>query len=300
LEKPGLHSKTNASLPMGMERRSPARNVLELDSQLAYACHFRRGESPMNRKCLLEISVESLEAALAAERGGADRIELCQKLSVGGVTPSVDLVNAVRAHVHVPIFVMIRPRAGDFVYSAAEFVEMKRSIADAKQSGVEGVVLGILRKDRQIDLRRTRELVHLAGPVPVTFHRAFDEATDLRQALEEVIQAGAHRILTSGGAKSAPQGAAVLAELVAASGDRVVLVPGAGINASNVLQLAHQTGAREFHSGLSTALPYGSGNYRKFEEEVRQLAEAISRTSDQEKKADGQEVRRRVEGLGSE
>jgi copper homeostasis protein len=233
----------------------------------------------MNRKRLLEISVETLEAALAAERGGTDRIELCEDLSLGGVTPSAELVSTVRAQVRVPIFVMIRPRAGDFVYSDAEFAEMKRSITSAKQSGVEGMVLGILRKDRQVDLLRTRELVELANPLAVTFHRAFDEASDLRQALEEVIQSGAHRILTSGGAKSAPEGAAVLAELVAAAGDRMVIVPGAGINAGNVLQVAQQTGAREFHSGLSTALRYGSGNYKKLEEEVRKLSNAVAQVA---------------------
>jgi copper homeostasis protein len=233
----------------------------------------------MNRKFLLEISVESLEAALAAERGGADRIELCDHLSLGGVTPSAEIVCAVHAQVRLPIFVMIRPRAGDFVYSTAEFADMKRSIASAKESGVEGVVLGILTKDHRVDAERTRELVELAKPLRVTFHRAFDEASDLRQALGEVIKTGAHRILTSGGARSAPEGAAVLAELVAAAGDRVVIVPGAGINAANVLQVARQTRAREFHSGLSTALPYGSGDYKTFEEEVRKLAETIARVA---------------------
>ncbi len=233
----------------------------------------------MNRKCLLEISVESVEAALAAERGGADRIELCEDLSLGGVTPSADLVSAVRAQVRLPIFVMVRPRAGHFVYSTAEFAEMKCSIAGANESGVEGVVLGILRKNRQVDFQRTRELVELAKPLAVTFHRAFDEAADPRQALEEVIQTGAQRILTSGRAKSAPEGAAILAELVAAAGNRVVIVPGAGINAANVKQVAQQTGAREFHSGLSTALPYGSSNYQKFEVEVRKLAEAVAQAA---------------------
>ena len=233
----------------------------------------------MNRKCLLEISVESVEAALAAERGGADRIELCEDLSLGGVTPSADLVSAVRAQVRLPIFVMVRPRAGHFVYSTAEFAEMKCSIAGANESGVEGVVLGILRKNRQVDFQRTRELVELAKPLAVTFHRAFDEAADPRQALEEVIQTGAQRILTSGRAKSAPEGAAILAELVAAAGNRVVIVPGAGINAANVKQVAQQTGAHEFHSGLSTALPYGSSNYQKFEVEVRKLAEAVAQAA---------------------
>jgi copper homeostasis protein len=233
----------------------------------------------MNRKCLLEISVETLEAALAAERGGADRIELCGDLSLGGVTPGVDLVRTVRAQIHIPIFVMIRPRAGEFVYSTAEFAEMKRAIADAKESGMDGVVLGVLTEGRRVDVERTRELVELAKPLPATYHRAFDEAADLHQALEEVIQTGAKRILTSGGAKRALEGAAVLARLVEAAGDRVVIVPGAGISALNIEQVAQQTVAREFHSGLSAALPYGSKDYRKFEDEVRKLAKQIARIS---------------------
>lgn len=229
----------------------------------------------MNRKCLLEISVESLEAALAAERGGADRIELCANLSIGGVTPSIALLRAVRAQVRIPIFSMVRPRAGDFVYSVAEFSEMRRSIADAQESGMDGVVLGVLMKDHRVDVERTQELVEFAKPLPVTFHRAFDEAADLRRALEGVIQTGAGRILTSGGAKSALEGATVLAELIVAAGDRLSIVPGAGISASNILLVAEQTGAREFHSGLSSALPYGSGDYEKFESEVRKLAQLL-------------------------
>jgi copper homeostasis protein len=231
----------------------------------------------MNRKCLLEISVESVESALAAERGGADRIELCGNLSIGGVTPDAGLLRTVRAQVRIPIFYMVRPRAGDFVYSTAEFAEMKRSTVGAKESGMDGVVLGVLTKNRRVDVERTRELVEFAKPLPVTYHRAFDEATDLRQALEDVMQSGAKRILTSGGAKSALEGAAVLARLVEAAGDRVVIVPGAGISALNVEQVAQQTGAREFHSGLSAVLPYGSKDSGKFEDEVRKLAKQMAR-----------------------
>ncbi len=232
----------------------------------------------MSRKCLLEISVESLEAALAAARGGPDRIELCGNLSAGGITPSIALMHAVREHLSIPVFVMIRARAGDFVYSDAEFSEMRRSIAGAKESGMDGVILGVLTKDHRVDVARTRELVEFARPLPVTFHRAFDEAADLHQALEDVMQSGARRILTSGGAKSALEGAAVLTELIAAAGERIVIVPGAGISPANIEQVARQTGAREFHSGLSTVLPYGSHEYKRLEEEVRRLAEHLART----------------------
>lgn len=231
----------------------------------------------MNRRCLLEISVETLEATLAAARGGADRIELCGNLSAGGITPSAALMHAVRAHLSIPVFAMIRPRAGDFDYSGAEILEMRRSITDAKESGMDGVVLGVLTKNHRVDVERTQELVEFAKPLPVTYHRAFDEAADLRQALEDVIQSGAKRILTSGGSKSALEGAAVLAELIAAAGERIVIVPGAGISAANIEQVALRTGAREFHSALSAVLPYGSKDYKKFEEEVRKLSEAIGR-----------------------
>jgi len=231
----------------------------------------------MSRKCLLEISVETLEGAMAAERGGADRIELCGDLSLGGVTPGADLVRTVHEQVRIPIFVMIRPRAGDFVYSTAEFAEMKRSIVGAKESGMDGVVLGVLTKDHRVDVERTRELAELANLLPVTYHRAFDESVDSHQALEDVIQSGAKRVLTSGGAKSALEGAVVLADLIEAAGERIVILPGAGISAPNIEQVARLTRAREFHSGLSAALPYGSKNYTRFEEEVRKLAAQIMR-----------------------
>jgi copper homeostasis protein len=231
----------------------------------------------VSRKRLLEISVETLEAAMAAERGGADRVELCGNLSVGGITPDAELLRAVRAQIHIPIFSMVRPRAGDFIYSGAEFAEMKRAVSAAKESGMDGIVLGILTEKRHVDSERTRQLVELAKPLPVTYHRAFDETADLRQALEDVIQSGAKRILTSGGAKSALEGAAVLAKLIEGAGERIVIVPGAGISAANIREIAQRTKAREFHSGLSAALPYGSKNYKKFEEEVRHLARAIER-----------------------
>jgi copper homeostasis protein len=230
----------------------------------------------VSAKYLLEISVQTLEGAMAAERGGADRIELCENLSIGGVTPSTELLRPTRAKLHIPIFSMVRPRGGDFVYSAGEFAEMQRTIVAAKECGADGVVLGILTKDQRVDVEQTRGLVEIAKPLPVTYHRAFDEAADLRQALEDVIRSGAKRILTSGGAKTAPEGAAVLAELVAAAGGRIVIVPGAGINVENIGPVAQQTKAREFHSGLSSALRYGSSEYKKFEEEVRKLADRLT------------------------
>jgi len=231
----------------------------------------------MTRKYILEISVESAEAAAAAERGGADRIESCSDLKVGGLTPSRALLQGVREKVHLPIYSMIRPRAGGFVYSESEFAAMKQSIAEAKECGMGGVVLGMLTKARRVDIARTRELVDFAKPLPVTFHRAFDEIADLRQALEDVIGTGARRILTSGGAKSALEGAAILADLVQLAGERIIILPGAGISAENIAEVVRQTTAREFHSGLSSTLPYSSRDFARFESEVTKLVRALAR-----------------------
>lgn len=241
----------------------------------------------MTRKYLLEISVDGIEKSVAAERGGADRIELCADLSVGGLTPPRELLRTVRAAIHIPVYSMIRSRAGNFVYSDAEFAEMQRSIAVATECGMDGVVLGVLQKNLKIDVHRTRRLVDLARPLPVTFHRAFDETPDIARALEAVIQTGAARILTSAGAKTALQGAAKLAELVAAARDRVsgvasqvqpdriIIIPGAGITHSNIAEVAQKTGATEFHAGLGSVLPYSSRDFGAFESEVRKLAEKL-------------------------
>jgi copper homeostasis protein len=229
----------------------------------------------VKNKILLEISVESVGAAAAAERGGAQRIELCSKLSVGGLTPDIALLRALRQKIQIPIFVMIRPRAGDFVYSSAEFAQMKKSIAVAKKSGAGGLVFGILKPNRAVDIDRTHELLELARPSPVTFHRAFDACPDFSQALDDVARCGASRILTSGGAASALEGVDNIAMLITAAGKRVTIVPGAGINMRNILQLAAATGAREFHSGLSSVLRHPQTNYLEFEKEVRAMARRL-------------------------
>jgi copper homeostasis protein len=225
---------------------------------------------------LLEISVETVEAAVAAQRGGAQRIELCADLRLGGLTPSEELMRSVRASVSLPIFAMIRPRAGNFVYSAQELAQMRHKIATAKRAGIDGIILGLLTRNRGVDIEGTRELVKAAEPLPVTFHRAFDDAPDLDAALEDVIDTGAARILTSGGAATAPGGIESLATLVAAARDRIVIIPGGGINASNVLQVARETGAHELHSGLSSVMAYGEKDYDRFESEVRKLTARLA------------------------
>ena len=233
----------------------------------------------MKKKILLEISVESVEGAAAAERGGADRIELCSNLSVGGLAPDLALLRAVGEEIQIPIFVMIRPRAGDFIYSAAEFTLMKKSIAAGKDAGADGLVFGILKANRTVNIDRTAELVELAQPLPVTFHRAFDACLDFSQALEDVVRSGASRILTSGGASTAHEGAATIKALVAVAGEHVTIVPGAGINEGNILELAEATRAREFHSGLSSVFSQQQIDYVKFENVVRTMVDALSTIS---------------------
>jgi copper homeostasis protein len=228
------------------------------------------------KKPMLEISVETVGGALAAEHGGAHRLELCSDLSAGGVTPEDELMRAVLAEVRLPVFAMIRPRSGGFVYTSSEFAVMKDSIARAKQLAVRGFVLGILTSEHRIDVPRTRELVNLAAPLPVTFHRAFDASSDLFQSLEDVLLTGATRILSSGGAFNAFAGAATLAFLRTAAKGRIKIIPGTGINPGNIAEVARITGAQEFHSGLSSVLGYNNPDHALFAEQVREMASALA------------------------
>jgi copper homeostasis protein len=229
----------------------------------------------MNKSIVLEMCVETLAAALAAERSGADRIELCEDLRAGGVTPRPELMRAVREQLKIPVFAMIRPRSGDFFYSGAEFEQMKREIDAAKAASMNGVALGMLRGDGTVDVQRTTELVQFAQPLPVTFHRAFDEVPALTAALEDVIATGAARILTSGGALTAEAGATNLAELMQRAGERITILVGGGLHPENIAAVAQATRADEFHSGLSSTLPYPRTEHMNFAAEVRRLAEAL-------------------------
>lgn len=233
--------------------------------------------------------MESLDCAVAAERGGAHRVELCGDLAVGGVTPALELMRAARDQVSLPIHVMIRPRAGKFCYTDSEFEAMQKEIAMARQLGMNGIVLGMLDSGNHVDVERTRKLVDLAHPLAVTFHRAFDDAADLLRALEAVSQTGAERILTSGGCTSAVLGAKTLAQLVAAAAGRVIVMPAAGIDAENVGSLIRLTHAREVHASLgsagmgrsaSGAAGTSSVEVLAFEGRVRKLVAAIAAIDD--------------------
>ena len=207
----------------------------------------------MSSQVVLEICLESIDRAVAAERGGAHRVELCSDLPSGGITPSAGLIEAARNHLRIPIHVLIRPRAGDFLYSGREFEVMERDIRMAKKMGVDGIVLGILDENSRIDIARTGKLVDLARPLPVTFHRAFDLCQDRDAGLEAVIQTGAARLLTSAGHARATDGIAAIAHLVRTAGDRLVVMPGGGVNVDNFQLILRETGAREIHGSLGSS-----------------------------------------------
>ena len=203
---------------------------------------------------LVEICIDSVESACAAQEAGAARVELCTGLSEGGLTPSLGLINAVRDNTSIALNVLIRPRSGDFLYSDNEFGVMRRDIDIAGESGVEGIVTGILMSDGNIDIERSALLVEYASPMSVTFHRAFDMSRDPLKALQDIISTGAARILTSGQARKAVDGVNVIKDLVKNAGEKIIIMPGSGIDEYNIAVLAGSTGAREFHlSGRRTA-----------------------------------------------
>ena len=219
---------------------------------------LKRNQLRMANSVVLEICVESLDHAVAAESGGADRVELCSDLSCGGVTPSADLMRAVRQQVRIPVHGLIRPRSGDFCYSKREFETIKRDISVAKDIGLDGIVLGLLDPIGHVDRESTRVLVQSAHPLPVTFHRAFDQCPDLTVALEAVIETGAKRILTSGGKATVVDGLVSVAHLLRAAQDRIVIMPGGGIRSVNIERILRSTGTREIHTSLDGSKPKSS------------------------------------------
>ncbi len=200
----------------------------------------------------VEVTVDSLEGALVAVAGGADRLELCADLEAGGLTPSAGLVAAVRAAVSLPLFAMVRPRGGDFVCSDAERDVMRRDIAALRAAGVDGIVTGALLPDGRIAADVVRELLAVTRPLPLTFHRAFDVAAEPHAALATLLDLGVDRLLTSGQAPNAPAGAPLLADLVRTAAGRLVVMAGCGVRHDNVAALVAATGVTEVHLSAST------------------------------------------------
>jgi copper homeostasis protein len=204
---------------------------------------------------IIEACVNSAISAIEAQKGGADRVELCENLHDGGTTPSAGAIRFARKNLHIGLFVMIRPRGGDFLYSDDEFEIMKEDIKVARELGADGVVFGILKPDGTIDLKRMKTLVDLARPMRITCHRAFDMTTNPFQAMEDLITLGIGRILTSGQQKTAPEGAALIGELINESNGRIIIMPGSGVKEDNIEELIWKTGATEVHIHLEKQQP---------------------------------------------
>lgn len=196
----------------------------------------------------LEICAFNLTSALAAQETGADRIEFCAGPEEGGTTPSAGAIRTARENLRIPLYPIIRPRGGDFLYSDEEFRSMIRDIEYCKQVGCNGVVFGILCPDGSVDKARSARLVEIAYPLGVTFHRAFDWCSNPFEAMETIIGIGCERILTSGQRPGALEGAELIDQLVREADDRIVIMPGSGVRSANIVELAEKTGASEFHT----------------------------------------------------
>ncbi|MDB5234782.1 MAG: copper homeostasis protein CutC [Hymenobacter sp.] len=229
----------------------------------------------------LEICAASLQSARAAQAGGAHRIELCQNLEQGGITPSYGLIRETLKQLRIPVFVLIRPRPGGFVYSAEELAIMRADIGMCRDLGCAGVVLGVLDAAGHVAMAPCEALITQAGAMEITFHRAFDACSDQFQALEDAIALGCQRVLTSGGQPTAVSGQDQLAALVVQAAGRISIMPGAGISAANLQALAHATGAQEYHASAKRRMPpdptVGLFQTERFETDTALVAELVAR-----------------------
>lgn len=199
------------------------------------------------QKKIIEISAYTAEWAISAARAGAGRIELCDNISEGGTTPSYGMMRQVITKLKIPVLPLIRPRGGNFCYTDTEFESIRDDIQMAKNAGAHGIVTGILKPSGEIDIERNREIVDLARPMEVAFHRAFDITPDPVKALEDLISIGYDRVLTAGQVLNAENGIGLIARLVQLAGKRISIMPGGGINAFNIGLIARKTGTNEFH-----------------------------------------------------
>jgi copper homeostasis protein len=204
----------------------------------------------MKQPVLLEVCANSVISALAAQDGGASRVELCENLFEGGTTPSHGEILLARKQLHIKLYVLIRPRGGDFLYSDLEFDIMAADVKYCIETGCDGIVIGILNPNGTIDKERCTKLAQMAKQqgLGVTFHRAFDMCADMYQALEDIIEIGCERILTSGGKSTAMEGLRIIADLIKKAAGRITIMPGSGINENNVADLVEFTKAVEVHS----------------------------------------------------
>jgi len=232
----------------------------------------------------LEICAFNLASALVAQEAGADRIEFCAGPEEGGTTPSAGAIRVARERLRIPLYPIIRPRGGDFLYSDEEFRNMIRDIEYCKQIGCNGVVFGILQADGSVDKARCTRLVEIAYPLGVTFHRAFDWAANPFEAMETIIGIGCERILTSGQRPTAQEGVDLLDQLVREADDRIVIMPGSGVRAANIVALAEKTGASEFHTSArvlrASAMEYVNAAMKESQDVVMVDADEVRRIKD--------------------
>ncbi|RAR50239.1 copper homeostasis protein CutC [Flavobacterium lacus] len=200
----------------------------------------------------LEIACFNLESTLIAQKAGADRVELCTDIAVGGTTPTIEMIQQVREQLTIDLYVMIRPRGGNFVYTMNELMIMYLEILEFKDIGVEGFVFGVVTNDNKIDVAVNKSLVELAKPFPCTFHRAFDEILDYEKALEDVISCGFSTILTSGTFPNVMEGKEVLKQLVIQANNRIEIMPGGGLRSTNISKLDENVNANWYHSSAIT------------------------------------------------
>lgn len=204
-----------------------------------------------------EICANSVASCIAAQEGGADRVELCAGIPEGGTTPSYGMIRSARSNINIGLNVIIRPRGGDFLYSEEEIQEMIYDIHAAKELGADGLVFGCLTSEGDVDISVMKRLMEAAGSIPVTFHRAFDHTRDPFKALEDIISLGCARILTSGCQPTAYEGAPLIARLIIAAGDRIIVMPGCGITEYNIREISGMTNAKEYHFSAREAVESG-------------------------------------------
>jgi copper homeostasis protein len=239
---------------------------------------------------MLEICCFNLQSAIIAQHAGAHRVELCADGTVGGTTQSLGVIKTAREKLQIQLYPIIRPRGGDFFFSEEELEIMMNDVLLCKQIGCDGVVIGMLNQDGTIDKKSCGQLVQLAYPLGVTFHRAFDRAADAQQALEDIIEIGCERILTSGQQPTAMEGAELIAQLIQQANDRIIIMPGSGIRSANIIELAQKTKAEEFHSSarthLNSNMQYINANMKDDmsfviadENEIKNMVELLSHNS---------------------
>jgi copper homeostasis protein len=236
---------------------------------------------------VLEVAANSVASALAAEAGGAARVELCSALELGGLTPSHAAIAMAQERLGIPVHVLIRPRAGDFVFDDLEFEVMQRDMETCKSLGCAGVVIGVLSVEADVDVPRCRALMQAAHGLSVTFHRAFDFTRDPERALDAIIALGCDRLLTSGQAADALIGAPLIRKLIGQAQDRITIMPGGGITAQNIAAIAQATGAGEFHASAK----------RHFATRIHRQPPTPGGMGDAHWQTDAAEVRARVDAL---